>query len=69
MTAIMRDSVHGKTYRVGGAVLPRILGLTASFVNGSLKGIEKNRADIERLLQSNILSPIVPGCRSEQDHT
>ncbi|CAM9122430.1 unnamed protein product, partial [Ectocarpus fasciculatus] len=59
MAAIMRDSVRGNFYSLGGVVLPRILGLTASFINGQMKGIVKKREDLETLLQSNIISPFV----------
>eukprot|EP00929_Paragymnodinium_shiwhaense_P065753 TRINITY_DN32946_c1_g1_i4.p1 TRINITY_DN32946_c1_g1~~TRINITY_DN32946_c1_g1_i4.p1 ORF type:complete len:1025 (-),score=291.04 TRINITY_DN32946_c1_g1_i4:393-3467(-) len=54
MAAIMRDAVHRHR-----GVSPRILGLTASFVHGSLKGIEKKRQDLEALLQSHIFCPDV----------
>jgi endoribonuclease Dicer len=38
---------------------PRILGLTASFVNGSTRNSEKKRRDLEGLLQSTIFAPDV----------
>ncbi|CAE8647280.1 unnamed protein product [Polarella glacialis] len=51
MAAIMRDSIHRC------ALPPRILGLTASFVHGSLKGIDLKRKALEGLLQSCIFCP------------
>lgn len=54
MAAIMRDSVHRCLGRA-----PRILGLTASFVHGSLTGIEMKRKDLEGLLQSRLFCPSV----------
>ena len=38
---------------------PRVLGLTASFINGALKEMEKKRAKLETLLQSNLICPPV----------
>ena len=56
MAAIMRDAI----LKVNISQRPRILGLTASFVNGSLKNIIEQRKKLETLLQSNIISPIIP---------
>eukprot|EP00927_Polykrikos_kofoidii_P015842 TRINITY_DN17096_c0_g2_i1.p1 TRINITY_DN17096_c0_g2~~TRINITY_DN17096_c0_g2_i1.p1 ORF type:complete len:1092 (+),score=207.80 TRINITY_DN17096_c0_g2_i1:83-3358(+) len=53
MAGILRDAVH----RSGHA--PRILGLTASFVHGALKDIEKKRKTLEGLLQATIFCPDV----------
>ena len=66
MAAIMLDSIHKFWCREPQISqpcelkLPRILGLTASFVNGSLNNIESKRNKLEYLLQSNIISPDVP---------
>jgi ERCC4-related helicase len=61
MAAVMRDCVAPLIKNSGGAAqcTPRILGLTASFVNGSLRDIEKKRKDLEALLQSTIICPNV----------
>lgn len=56
MAAIMRDAVWPRI----GAGAPRILGLTASFVNGSLKSLEQKRQQIETLLQAKVFCPEVP---------
>lgn len=53
MAAILRDSVHRSDTQL------RILGLTASFVHGSLSNIEKKRQDLEGLFQATIFSPSV----------
>ena len=42
----------------------RILGLTASFVNGSLKDIERKRSDLESVMQSTVYCPDVQDNRS-----
>ena len=63
MAAICRDALSPAAHAAdarGGAAVPRILGLTASFVNGSLKGIEAKRAAFEALLQANVFCPAVP---------
>ncbi|KAL7560687.1 hypothetical protein ACA910_021424 [Epithemia clementina (nom. ined.)] len=60
MAAVMRDGVIPFVSRNGGlsyTSLPRILGLTASFVNGSLKNMEKKRKDLEALMTSTIFCP------------
>ena len=53
MAAILRDSilVTNIKYR------PRIIGLTASFVNGSLNQIIEKRKKLEILMQANMISP------------
>jgi endoribonuclease Dicer len=63
MASLMRDAVmpyyndrkNGKMHRDQLS----ILGLTASFVNGSLKDLAKKRRDLEALLQSTIFCPDV----------
>ncbi|CAJ1352882.1 unnamed protein product [Effrenium voratum] len=57
MAAIMKDAIWKVSGQPG---CPRILGLTASFVNGSLKNLEQKRQQIEALLQSKIFCPEVP---------
>lgn len=54
MASICRDVLHRCTENC-----PRILGLTASFVHGSLKDIEKKRRDLEGLMQATIFCPDV----------
>jgi len=57
MAGIMRDAV----WKVASQRdCPRILGLTASFVNGALKNVEQKRKDLETLLQSSLFCPDVP---------
>jgi hypothetical protein len=59
--SIMRDAVWPKVQSAGSsAVAPRILGLTASFVNGSLTHIEAKRQQLEVLLQAQLFSPQLP---------
>lgn len=58
MAAVMRDAV-APVLVTGKTTCPRILGLTASFVNGNLRNMEKKRRDIESLLQSTIFCPNV----------
>mmetsp|Transcript_87212 Transcript_87212/g.182516 ORF Transcript_87212/g.182516 Transcript_87212/m.182516 type:complete len:833 (-) Transcript_87212:565-3063(-) len=53
MAAMCRDALHRRECG------PHILGLTASFVNGGLKGIDQKRQDIEGLLQAQIFCPEV----------
>ena len=43
----------------GAGRSPRILGLTATFINGALKEMEKKRAKLETLLQSTLICPHV----------
>lgn len=57
MAVVMRDVVA--PHQAKGFVGPRILGLTASFVNGSMKNIEKKRRQLETLLLSTIICPDV----------
>jgi len=56
MASILRDSIliTNKNDR------PRIIGLTASFVNGSLNQIIEKRKTLEMLMQANIISPFIP---------
>jgi ERCC4-related helicase len=67
MAAILQDSVHKNTYVDGVVELPRILGLTASFVNGSLAKIENKRKKLEILMQANIFCPCVTTCDIEDE--
>ncbi|CAL1138448.1 unnamed protein product [Cladocopium goreaui] len=57
MAAIMKDAVWKVSGQPG---CPRILGLTASYVNGSLKNLEQKREQLETLLQASLFSPDVP---------
>jgi DEAD/DEAH box helicase len=58
MAAVMRDAVA--PYKAAtGLPGPRILGLTASFVNGNMRDIDKKRRSIEALLLSTIYCPTV----------
>jgi len=57
MAVVMRDGVA--PYQARGLPGPRILGLTASFVNGNLKNIEQKRRNIESLLLSTLHCPDV----------
>jgi hypothetical protein len=38
---------------------PRVVGLTASFVNGSMKDILKKRASLEALFNGNVICPVL----------
>ena len=58
MAVVMRDGVA--PYRARGLAGPRILGLTASFINGNLKNMEQKRRDLETLLLSTLRCPNVP---------
>jgi endoribonuclease Dicer len=58
MAALMRDGVAPYCQDTGSQG-PRILGLTASIVNGSLRNMEKKRRDLEKLLLSTIYCPNV----------
>ena len=49
MAAIAKDGIWPSVK--AGMPAPRILGLTASFCNGSLKGIEKKRGQLEETMQ------------------
>ena len=53
MAAILRDSILITNIKY----LPRIIGLTASFVNGSLNQIIEKRKKLEILMQANMISP------------
>ena len=57
--AIMKDAYHPSA--LTAEPCPRILGLTASFVGGALKGIEQKRQDLEKLLQASLFSPDLSG--------
>eukprot|EP00448_Togula_jolla_P008459 CAMPEP_0170612418 /NCGR_PEP_ID=MMETSP0224-20130122/23714_1 /TAXON_ID=285029 /ORGANISM="Togula jolla, Strain CCCM 725" /LENGTH=815 /DNA_ID=CAMNT_0010937923 /DNA_START=35 /DNA_END=2482 /DNA_ORIENTATION=+ len=57
MAAIMRDAVWPVARN---PACPRILGLTAIFVNGSLKNLENKRQQLEALLQASLFCPEVP---------
>ena len=58
MAAVMHDAV-APFLNANGSSCPRILGLTASFVNGNLRNMNKKRRDLEALLQSTIFCPKV----------
>ena len=55
MAAILRDSI----LRAESHNRPRVLGLTASFNNGSEKNILRKRSDLESLFNANLIAPIV----------
>ena len=55
MAAILRDSI----LRAESQNRPRVLGLIASFNNGSAKNILKKRSDLESLFNANLIAPIV----------
>ena len=57
--AIMNDAYHPSARMA--LPCPRILGLTASFVGGALKGIEQKRQELEKLLQASLFSPDLSG--------
>jgi hypothetical protein len=66
MAAVMRDAVapyydHLQNARSSSisSTPPRILGLTASFVNGSLKNVSTKRQKLEALMLSTIICPNV----------
>ena len=66
MASIMRDSV----IMVPELIRPRILGLTASFVSGSVNSedaILKKRNALETLLQASLYSPIIPVQAGDKD--
>uniref|UniRef100_A0A0G4GKX8 Helicase ATP-binding domain-containing protein n=1 Tax=Chromera velia CCMP2878 TaxID=1169474 RepID=A0A0G4GKX8_9ALVE len=52
MASLMRDAFNKKAHTA------RVLGLTASFINGSIKNPEKKREGMEGLLQATIISPL-----------
>ena len=55
MANIMRDALS--TYPA--ALRPRIVGLTASFVNGKCDNLISKRHDLEALLQASMCVPLV----------
>ncbi|CAB9506341.1 Dicer-like protein [Seminavis robusta] len=57
MAVVMRDGVA--PHQAQGLHGPKILGLTASFVSGSLKNMEKKRRDLEKVLLSTLICPDV----------
>ena len=59
MAAIQRDKIWPAIH-ARKQPMPRLLGLTASFVNGSLKGIEQKRGQLESLLNATIFCPDLP---------
>ena len=59
MAVVMRDGVAPFCQKHGIDQGPRILGLTASFVNGNLKNIDQKRQQLEALLLSTIICPAV----------
>jgi ERCC4-related helicase len=68
MASIMRDAVAPYKHQTGGGSgdSPRILGLTASFINGKMKDEVQKRRQLETLLLSNIYCPDVPPSTSEK---
>ncbi|KAL7532128.1 hypothetical protein ACHAXR_004449 [Thalassiosira sp. AJA248-18] len=66
MATIMRDGVA--PYVTEGSIPPRILGLTASFVNGSMKNIIKKRNALESLMNSTIFAPKVDSTLKEESY-
>ena len=56
MAAIMRDAVH----RAPPAERSRVVGLTASFVNGRLGDVVGKRQALEALLLADLVCPAVP---------
>ena len=70
MAAVMRDCVapfYSSSQNGSDERTPRILGLTASFINGALKNIDKKRKQLEALLQSTIVCPDVSSMLSDSD--
>jgi len=59
MAAVMRGAVT-PLYATQSTDAPRILGLTASYVHGAFKNIEKRKKALEALLLSTIFCPTVP---------
>jgi endoribonuclease Dicer len=57
MSSLMRDAVA--PHVSAGFEPPRILGLTASFINGSLKNMHRKRQALESVMYSAIMSPVV----------
>ena len=58
MAVVMRDGIA--PYQARGLPGPRILGLTASFINGNLRDMEQKRRTLEALLLSTLICPDVP---------
>lgn len=56
MAAILRDAI----LRATEIERPRILGLTASFVNGSMKNIVEKRSALESLFNAAMFAPKLP---------
>eukprot|EP00978_Attheya_sp_CCMP212_P031366 scaffold118224_cov58-Attheya_sp.AAC.2 len=67
MASLMRDGVapNISSENLG----PRILGLTASIINGNLKNMERKRKTLEALLQSTIICPIIESNLTINDFT
>lgn len=59
MAAVMRDGVVPLAANRGIEACPRILGLTASFINGNLRNMENKRQALEALMLSTIFCPTV----------
>ena len=55
MATIMRDTYHPQV--LARRQCPRIVGLTASFITGALKNVDKKRQDLETLMDANLYSP------------
>ena len=55
MAAIMRDAFQPRVR--AGEIVPRVIGLTASYVSGALTNITKKREQLETLMHSSLFSP------------
>ena len=64
MSSLMRDAVAPHVY--AGFKPPRILGLTASFINGSLKNMHQKRQALESVMYSTLMSPVVEEKRTDE---
>jgi endoribonuclease Dicer len=64
MASVMRDGVA--PWVAEGFAAPHMLGLTASFVNGSLKNINKKRQALESLMHSTLFAPDVEDTLTEE---
>lgn len=63
MAAILRDSI----LRADEPDRPRLLGMTASFVNGKMKDIMKKRSDLEALFNGNLIAPVIEEDATESE--
>ena len=67
MSAVLHDTVA--PYYDKTSTLPRILGLTASFVNGSLMNLPKKRQALEERLLATIICPTLSSRLGSEDFT